>query len=114
MKNPIIKIHVRDLGVMTAELYPDKAPKTKSGKVVRSLHHIDDEDFPDTAEKARAHREALEAQEAAEAEEKKSAALGAAPLKKDERDRKAKDKTSDQTLPEDNTDENATEENDKK
>lgn len=28
MKNPIIKIHVRDLGVMTAELYPDKAPKT--------------------------------------------------------------------------------------
>ena len=28
MKNPIIRIHVRDLGVMTAELYPDKAPKT--------------------------------------------------------------------------------------
>ncbi|MBE6620154.1 MAG: peptidylprolyl isomerase [Ruminococcaceae bacterium] len=28
MKNPIIKIHVRDMGVMTAELYPDKAPKT--------------------------------------------------------------------------------------
>lgn len=28
MKNPIIKIYVRDLGVMTAELYPDKAPKT--------------------------------------------------------------------------------------
>ena len=28
MKNPIIKIYVRDLGVMTAELYPEKAPKT--------------------------------------------------------------------------------------
>ena len=28
MKNPIVKIHVRDLGVMTAERYPDKAPKT--------------------------------------------------------------------------------------
>ena len=28
MSNPIIKIHVRDFGVMTAELYPDKAPKT--------------------------------------------------------------------------------------
>ena len=27
-KNPIIKITVRDHGVMTAELYPDKAPKT--------------------------------------------------------------------------------------
>ena len=62
---------------------PDKAPKTKSGKVVRSLHHIDDEDFPDTAEKARAHREALEAQEAAEAEEKKAGALAAAPIKED-------------------------------
>ena len=28
MKNPIIKIYVRDFGEMTAELYPDKAPKT--------------------------------------------------------------------------------------
>jgi len=28
MKNPIIKITVRDFGEMTAELYPDKAPKT--------------------------------------------------------------------------------------
>ena len=28
MNNPIIKIKVRDFGVMTAELYPEKAPKT--------------------------------------------------------------------------------------
>lgn len=28
MKNPIIKITVRDYGVMTAELYPDQAPAT--------------------------------------------------------------------------------------
>lgn len=28
MKNPIVKIYVRDIGVMTAELYPEKAPKT--------------------------------------------------------------------------------------
>ncbi len=28
MKNPIVRIHVRNLGVMTAELYPEKAPKT--------------------------------------------------------------------------------------
>ena len=28
MKNPIIKITVRDFGEMTAELYPDMAPKT--------------------------------------------------------------------------------------
>ena len=38
----------------------------KSGRVVRSLHHIDDEDFEDTAEKARAFKEALAAQEEAE------------------------------------------------
>ena len=28
MTNPIIKINVKDLGTMTAELYPEKAPKT--------------------------------------------------------------------------------------
>ena len=28
MNNPKIKINVRDYGTMTAELYPDKAPKT--------------------------------------------------------------------------------------
>ena len=55
---------------------PEKGPKTKSGKVVRSLHHIDDEDFEDTREAAIKHREALEAQEAAEAEQKKSATKG--------------------------------------
>ena len=28
MSKPIVKIYVRDMGVMTAELYPEKAPKT--------------------------------------------------------------------------------------
>ena len=28
MNHPVIKIHVRDFGTMTAELYPEKAPKT--------------------------------------------------------------------------------------
>lgn len=28
MTNPVIEIHVKDYGVMTAELYPEKAPKT--------------------------------------------------------------------------------------
>ena len=28
MNHPIVKIYVRDVGVMTAELYPEKAPKT--------------------------------------------------------------------------------------
>ena len=51
----------------------EKTPRAKSGKVVRSLHHIDDEDFEDTREAAQKRREALEAQEAAQAEEKKNA-----------------------------------------
>ena len=66
----------------------NKAPRNKSGKVVRSLHHIDDEDFPDTAEAARARREALEAQEAAEQktteEDEKKQDMLAAPLKEEE------------------------------
>ena len=40
MKNPIVKIHVRNLGVMTAELYPDKAPKT-----VDNFIHLVKSDF---------------------------------------------------------------------
>ena len=67
----------------------EKAPKNKSGRVVRSLHHIDDEDFEDTAEAGRARREALEAQEAADAAAKaeagKKGILSAAPVKKDDK-----------------------------
>ena len=49
---------------------PAPAPRTgSSGKVVRSLHHIDDEDFEDTREAALARKAKLEAQEAAEREE---------------------------------------------
>ena len=66
----------------------EKAPKTKSGKVVRSLHHIDDEDFADTAEQGRIRREALEAQKAEEeaaqaAAPKLSSLFGLGNMKKD-------------------------------
>ena len=40
MANPIIKITVRDFGEITAELYPDKAPKT-----VENFLKLIDEDF---------------------------------------------------------------------
>ena len=43
---------------------------SSSGKVIRSLHHIDDEDFEDTREAAIARRERIEAEERREAEEK--------------------------------------------
>lgn len=70
-----------------------KAPKTggnvkigSSGKVVRSLHHIDDEDYEDTREAALARKKALEeAEEKAEKETKKK--LSSA-LMKDESDKK--------------------------
>ena len=75
---------------------PDKAPRNKSGRVVRSLHHIDDEDFADTAEAGRLRREALEAQEAEEAERKaassKKRALGDGSIKQDDRAQKNQEK----------------------
>ncbi len=74
----------------------EKAPKNKSGRVVRSLHHIDDEDFADTAEAGKRRREALEAQEAEDAERRatiaKKSAIGNALLKADDRAEKNKKK----------------------
>jgi len=71
----------------------------KSGRVVRSLHHIDDEDFADTAEAGKARREALEAQAAADEEARANRARGnalkgdAPALKEDDRpERKKKNK----------------------
>ncbi len=69
----------------------------KSGRVVRSLHHIDDEDFEDTAEAARLHKEALARQEEEdqralkEATERRKSLMNGAVLKKD----KKKDKKDD-------------------
>ena len=66
----------------------DKHAKVqKSGRVVRSLHHIDDEDFEDTAEKARIFKEKLAAQEEEDkrkAEEaKKNSRFGGLKMKDD-------------------------------
>lgn len=86
----------------------------KSGKVVRSLHHIDDEDFDDTREKALKHKEALAAQEAEEAAAKAAAPslsslFGKASVKKDEKKKKkekdtAEDKAEDASEEKDNKD----------
>lgn len=69
---------------------PASAPKPgSSGKVVRSLHHIDDEDFEDTREAALARKAKLEEQERAEreAEEAKRQRLADSKLIKNEDDR---------------------------
>ena len=84
---------------------PEKNLKVaKSGRVVRSLHHIDDEDFEDTAEKARAFKEALAAQEEADrqkAEEaRKNSRFGGMKVK-DESDKPTKkDKSKEEKNPE--------------
>ena len=86
----------------------EKAPRTKSGRVVRSLHHIDDEDFPDTADAARKRREALEAMEAEEAAKKQETekkALESAGVKQDdraERNKAKKEKKSKKQTTDDN------------
>ena len=85
----------------------NKAPKKKgneggngynaSGKYVRSLHHIDDEDFEDTREKALAAKAAAAkaAEEEKKAAEEKTNAKGgmAAPLKEDKKDNQEDKKT---------------------
>ncbi len=79
-----------------------KAPKNdksiigSSGRAVRSLHHIDDEDFEDTREKALAHKAKLEAQER-EAAEKANAGrgiLGGAKIKADKKSEDDKKETA--------------------
>ena len=81
---------------------PEKPAKKTggSGKPVRSLHHIDDEDFADTAQAAAERRARLEEAEAKEQEEAKASvstsAIEAAPIKDDAKPEKnAKKKTKD-------------------
>ncbi len=89
---------------------PEKAPRVgKNGRVVRSLHRIDDEDFEDTAEAGRARREALEAQEKEDAERKaalaKKRGVNNALLKDDDRAEQNKKKLEEKT-DDTNTDDN--------
>ena len=80
----------------------DKAKNvTKSGKIVRSLHHIDDEDFEDTREEALRRKAALEEQEAAEAKAKAestptlSSLFGGNKLKKDDKKKDSEESDKD-------------------
>ncbi|MBE6577793.1 MAG: YidC/Oxa1 family membrane protein insertase [Ruminococcaceae bacterium] len=97
---PIPTFTEEDYKAAEAEMNVKPERKGKSGRVVRSLHHIDDEDFADTAEAGKRRREALEAQEAEEAALREASMpkfLGGAKLKKDDKnDKKSKkDNTED-------------------
>ena len=93
---PLPKFTEEDYKAAEKEVFAraDKSDRVeKSGKVVRSLHHIDDEDFEDTREAALKHKEALAAQEKEEKEKnapKRSGLFSGVTLKKD--DRKAEEK----------------------
>ena len=93
---PLPKFTEEDYKAAEKEVFAraDKSERVeKSGRVVRSLHHIDDEDFEDTREAALKHKEALAAQEKADKEKnapKRSGLFSGAILKKD--DRKAEEK----------------------
>ena len=93
---PLPKFTEEDYKAAEKEVFAraDKSDRVeKSGRVVRSLHHIDDEDFDDTREAALKHKEALAAQEKEEKEknaQKKSGLFSGVTLKKD--DRKAEEK----------------------
>lgn len=87
-----------------------KEKRAPSGRVVRSLHHIDDEDFADTAEAGRARREALEAQEAEDAKLRaasgKASLFGGARMKDDSKEKEddKKEKETDNAPENDDTD----------
>ena len=93
---PLPKFTEEDYKAAEKEVFAraDKSERVeKSGRVVRSLHHIDDEDFEDTREAALKHKEALAAQEKEEKEKnapKRSGLFSGATLKKD--DRKAEER----------------------
>ena len=87
---PLPKCTEEDIKAAEKELNARQDKSTnvvKSGKIVRSLHHIDDEDFEDTAPAARARREAMEAaqreEEAKRAEAAEQGLFKFAPFKKD-------------------------------
>ena len=95
---PLPKFTEEDYKAAEREVFAraDKSEKVeKSGKVVRSLHHIDDEDFEDTREAALKHKEALAAQEKEEKEKnaaKKSGLFSFTPVKKDDKKEEKNDK----------------------
>ena len=102
MLKQFIMTKIMPLPVFTEEDYKaaaremaGKRPVKKSANVgkVRSLHHIDDEDFDDTREKALARKAAIEEREREEqAQKAKNTPFAAAPIKKDDKNEK-KEKT---------------------
>ncbi len=69
---------------------PKKVEKSERAGTVRSLHHIDDEDYEDTRERAQKRADAIAAKEKAEQEEKAKKTPFSAPTMKPDRAEKEK------------------------
>ena len=104
---PLPKFTEEDYKAAEKEVFAraDKSDRVeKSGRVVRSLHHIDDEDFDDTREAALKHKEALAAQEKEDKEKnaaKKSGLFSGVTLKKDDRRAEEKENNDNNNDPQD-------------
>ena len=104
---PLPKFTEEDYKAAEKEVFAraDKSERVeKSGRVVRSLHHIDDEDFEDTREAALKHKEALAAQEKEDKEKnaaKKSGLFSGVTLKKDDRRAEEKENNDNNNDPQD-------------
>ena len=94
----------KEYGAKTEKTAKSKSNGPRPG--VRSLHHIDDEDFPDTAPAALERKKALEEAEAAQknSEEKKPSLIAEAPIKDDARPAKKSDKSEDKNASEGSND----------
>ena len=104
---PLPKFTEEDYKAAEKEVFAraDKSDRVeKSGRVVRSLHHIDDEDFEDTREAALKHKEALAAQEKEDKEKnaaKKSGLFSGITLKKEDRKSAEKENNDNNNDPQD-------------
>ena len=108
MLKQFIMSRVMPLPVFTEEDYkaaakemagkrPPKKEKSANVGKVRSLHHIDDEDFEDTRERALARKAAIEEREREEqAQQAKDTPIAAASLKKDDKPAKKAKKKADE------------------
>ena len=100
---PLPTFTEEDYKAAAREMAGKSRPVKKSNNVgkVRSLHHIDDEDFDDTRDRALARKAAIEEREREEqAKKAEKTPFGLAPMKEDRK----KDKKAKKTEPE-NTDE---------
>lgn len=82
-----------------------KVQKSENAGKVRSLHHIDDEDFDDTRDAALARKAAIaEREEQERAKRAEQSPVGSAELKKDDRKNAKKDEAEPQTEPQESDD----------